>query len=518
MMTSKKSRVVKALLLFTVTVLTRLPFTSRFLYNWDSVQYALATENFNITYHQPHPPGYIVYVAAGKALNLLTDDPNRSFIIISILASAVAVSSLYLFGVRAMGGRDGIYAAMLLLLNPVFWFYGEIASTYTLECLLAILIAWICFLVRSGEEDLAPWAGVLIAVAGGIRQTTAVLLLPLVIFSLRKARPRQLLITGTAFVAVTLTWLLPLLHFGGGTAPYLEATRQLSKIDTWRWSFDGVVVGLRNLSRLAVATGIGLHIMIPILIAFLFGFFPFPGHRASWEKWFAFWWTVPSTLLYSLHYGQPGYALVYLPVILLYLPPLIRGFLDDLKVRIKRDTGSLIEFGTGKASLLILAFAAIVNIALFLYAPWEASAHSIAVRDIEWQSILDLREDFPPDNTIVLTEFFTSGSFRHASYYLPEYLVYCVGADDEVGVYGWLFRTQNRVPSYNLSRIEVHETIVLPADVLHILILDDSIAAASDIPLVEIPVTSESVAYVINLNSANSTTKLVFEDYRLELR
>jgi hypothetical protein len=513
-----KSKALKALLLFFVTVLTRLPFTSRFLYNWDSVQYALGTENFNVTYHQPHPPGYILYVGAGKALNLLTADPNESFIILSILASGLAVSSLYLLGVRMMGGRDGVYAAVLLLLNPVFWFYGEIASTYTLECLMAILIGWTCFSVREGEEHLAPWVGLLMAIAGGIRQTTVVLLLPLVLFSLRKASAKRLLIAGGIFVAFTLAWLLPLLHFGGGLETYLEASRQLSKHDTWRWSFDGILIGLRNLSRLAIATGVGLHIVVPMIIAFLLRFFPLADRRAAWEKWFVFWWIVPSLAVYSLQYGQPGYVLIYLPAVLLYLRSLIRGFLDDLKLRISRDIGRLIEFRTQTASLAILAVVGIVNLALFLWAPWEASVHSITLNDVRWQRILSLKDEFPPDSTVVLTEFFASGSFRHASYYLPEYLVYCVGADDEVGVYGWVFRAHHREPSYNLDHIELHETIELSPETRHILILDQVVAAASDIPLTEIPLVPGDSAYAINLGSAGTTTRLIFEDYRLKSR
>ena len=513
-----KSKALKALLLFVVTVLTRLPFTSRFLYNWDSVQYALGTENFNVTYHQPHPPGYILYVGAGKALNLLTADPNASFIILSILASGLAVASLYVFGVRVMGGRDGVYAAVLLLLNPVFWFYGEIASTYALECLMAILIGWTCFRVREGEEHLAPWVGLLMAIAGGIRQTTVVLLLPLVLFSLRKASAKRLLIAGGLFVAFTLAWLLPLLHFGGGLDTYLEAARQLSKIDTWRWSFDGIVVGLRNLSRLAIATGVGLHIVVPIIIAFLLRFFPLADRRAAWEKWFVLWWIVPSVALYSLHYGQPGYVLIYLPVVLLYMSSLIRGFLDDLKVRISRDMGRLIEFRTQTASLIILAVAGILNLALFLWAPWEASAHSITLNDVRWQRILSLKDEFPSDSTVVLTGFFTTGSFRHASYYLPEYLVYCIGADDEVGVYGWAFRTRYREPSYNLDHIELHETIELSPETHHVLILDQAIAKASDIPLTQMPLGLGGSAYVLDLGDVHAPHRLVFEDHRLKLR
>ncbi len=364
-----KGTAVTALLLFTVTVLTRLPFTSRFLYNWDSVQYALGTENFNITYHQPHPPGYILYVAGGRALNSLTGDPNLSFIILSILASGLAVVALYLFGVRAMGRRDGLCVALLLLLNPVFWFYGEITSTYTVECLMAVLIGWACFRVRDGEEHLAPWAGLLMGMVGGIRQTTVVLLLPLVVFSLRRASARRLLWTAGVFIVLTFAWFLPLLHYSGGLGTYLEATRQISKIDTWRWPFSGVLVGLRNLSGLAVATGVGLNILVPAIVAFLFRFFPLHSPRAGWEKWFVFWWIAPAVLLYSLHYAQPGYALLYLPVLLLYVPSLVRGFLEDLKPRIQRDLGRSASFRSQRGLLIVVELVGITNTTIFLYAP-----------------------------------------------------------------------------------------------------------------------------------------------------
>jgi len=510
-------RAVKALLLFAVTVVTRLPFTSRFLYNWDAVQYALGTQNYNITYHQPHPPGYLLYVAAGKALNLLTDDPNGSFVLLSILASGLAVSSLYLFGARAMGDRDGVYAALLLLFNPVFWFYGEITSTYAPECLMAILIGWTCFRVRNGEDHLAPWVGVLLAVAGGIRQGTAIMLLPLAVFSLRKAQVRYLLAAAAGFVSITLAWLLRMLHLTGGLGAYLEATTQLSTIDTLGWSFEGMVIGLRNLAHLASATGLSLHILVPIILAFLLHFFPLPDRRAPWEKWFVLWWVVPSALPYVLHYGQPGYILIYLPVILLYTPALVRGFLDDLKVRILRETRHPAKFDTGKASLTILAVAGVVGAALFLSAPWEASVHSITLQDLRWQKILALTDRFHPDDTIVLTGFFTTGSFRHASYYLPDHLTYCVGADEEVGVYGWVFKTQHRAPSYNLSHVELHDAIPLPSTVQYVLVLDRDIAAASDIYVEEILLTADSSAYVLDLGSSQASRMLVFQDHRLRL-
>jgi hypothetical protein len=57
--------------LFSLTLLTRVPFTSKFLYELDSVQYALGLQKYDVYLHQPQPPGYFLYVMAGRAVNVL---------------------------------------------------------------------------------------------------------------------------------------------------------------------------------------------------------------------------------------------------------------------------------------------------------------------------------------------------------------------------------------------------------------------------------------------------------------
>ena len=52
-----------------LTVLSRLPYRARMLYNWDGVQFALALREYDVVKHQPHPPGYILYVGLGRVVN-----------------------------------------------------------------------------------------------------------------------------------------------------------------------------------------------------------------------------------------------------------------------------------------------------------------------------------------------------------------------------------------------------------------------------------------------------------------
>ena len=52
--------------LWALALITRLPCRSIILHHWDSVNFALALEHYDVRLHQPHPPG------CGGALRVLT--------------------------------------------------------------------------------------------------------------------------------------------------------------------------------------------------------------------------------------------------------------------------------------------------------------------------------------------------------------------------------------------------------------------------------------------------------------
>ena len=66
---------------------------SQTLYAFDSANYALAVRDFyNVAFHQPHPPGYPLYVFFAKAIDLIGHNANRSLVLEGIAWSAVAVA------------------------------------------------------------------------------------------------------------------------------------------------------------------------------------------------------------------------------------------------------------------------------------------------------------------------------------------------------------------------------------------------------------------------------------------
>src|SRR6185295_7552782 len=79
-----------------LTVLSRLPYRARMLYIWDAVQFALALREYDVVKHQPHPPGYILYVALGRLVHGWTGDPAAAYVVLAVLFSGLGTFVVYL--------------------------------------------------------------------------------------------------------------------------------------------------------------------------------------------------------------------------------------------------------------------------------------------------------------------------------------------------------------------------------------------------------------------------------------
>src|SRR5207237_5277648 len=70
--------------------LTRLPFVRSIPINWDTVQFILALDHLDLHAHQPHPPGYILYVLMGRLADSVVGEPSLALSLLSVLFSALS--------------------------------------------------------------------------------------------------------------------------------------------------------------------------------------------------------------------------------------------------------------------------------------------------------------------------------------------------------------------------------------------------------------------------------------------
>ncbi len=406
--------------LFVLGTASRIPFRSTILYHWDSVNFALATQTFDIAIGQPHIPGYILYVGAGKILNLLTHDPQISFVALSIIFSGLATVAIFWLGKAMFSRSTGLVAALFLLTSPLVWFYGEIALPHTIDAFFVIWSALLLFKIMIGEERPLLLTAVVLSVAGGVRLQTLVFLLPLTVFACRRVRPKRLGAAALLLGGLCALWLIPLIWLSGGFARYLETVTTFSLTHGTSTSIflDGGAEGLfRNLEKLVRYTlyGWGLAIL-PILTYLVHQRLALIAFLRSQKTPFFLVWVFPTIFIYVfIHMGQQGWIFLFLPVLLVLSA--------ECALRLYSTLSNNWQVYTLHLSLAALILG---NSCIFLLAP-EYLVTGNRFKILSWSTIRNLdkyyttristvRRFFPPESTILLAH-----QWRHVSYYLPEY-------------------------------------------------------------------------------------------------
>ncbi|MFC1975341.1 ArnT family glycosyltransferase [Chloroflexota bacterium] len=502
-----------------LTLLTRLPFRSSVLFNWDSVNFAFGILDFDVIKHRPHPPGYILYIMSGKMLTLLTNDPNASLVWLSIVSGVLAVVLTYALGLHFFGVRDAFIGALLLMTSPLVWFYNEIALTYSLELFFSVAIAYTCYRTLTGSIWWAYIGALLLGLAGGFRQTTLLFMLPLALYAALRLSWRHRLGTGALVTVICLGWGLPLLANTGGLSAYLRTSFQLSSISE-PGPFSDV---LRSLF-------FGGHLAVLLVLGFWFGFYTIKaGSRPPWERWFIVLWVVPGLLVVVFrHIGQSGYLLFFLPPIFIYTPSLLRGALERLET-IRPTAGARREtIIEQKMRLTVLVFILVGTVAFLL-----GANRLIQWQNYHWQSMQTLPEQYPPSQTIVLTNLSLDSGFRHASYYLPDYHVYALPTKqldgpavvaDPTLVPGWVFHSYQYEDNYDLNRADHHLNTILdlPPGTTGLLVTDKHLvplpgnSTEKDIP--DKFDSTDRHDWLIHVTLPTGARQLIITGNRLEVR
>jgi 4-amino-4-deoxy-L-arabinose transferase-like glycosyltransferase len=419
-----------------VGLFTRLPFATRLPYHWDGVQFVMGLSHYDVRVHQPHPPGYLLYVGMGRLLLPVAGDGHRALVWVSLLFSGLGAAVLFRLVDEVLGRRPARTATTLFLTGPLFWFFGEIALTYLVDFTLVGLIALYAY--RLYRSDVR-WSNVVgmaasLSLAGGVRATTLLFLAPLCVLAAitatwpspwRRAPARRSLpplIAGAGLVAlVTVAWLVPTAAASGGWSGYwaaLAIQREfVNETAVWNAGWDAVVGGLATHAACLI-NALGAAVLPLVIILYLrlresreTERFP-PGLAA-----FLLTWGVPSALFYGLvHFGSPGYAMTYLGAVLLAAA----WALETLWTRLG-----------ARAATAVFTVVAALDAGVFLGgAPFHQGQTGFGVvtarelRDHEecWQRIpLYLRAHYRSGEVALLvTPSFTDG-LRVAQYLLPEY-------------------------------------------------------------------------------------------------
>jgi hypothetical protein len=106
-----------------------LPYLPASLEDIDSINFAMGVERFDVPRHRPHPPGYPVFIAMGKASTAvlraagIDGAESRGLAIWSALAGAALIPLLFfLFRSLDASPPRALLAAGLTAAAPLVWF------------------------------------------------------------------------------------------------------------------------------------------------------------------------------------------------------------------------------------------------------------------------------------------------------------------------------------------------------------------------------------------------------------
>ncbi len=245
-------------------------------WHWDEFQLAYAVHDFDLSRHQPHPPGYYLFVLAGRALEALLGDPFLALRCVS--AVAVASFAGMAVGAPAAGTAPvarGLWiatAAGFALASPLTQRFGVAALTYAAEAAI-----WLGWLLALGQRSDARGRGLLAAaagLAGGVRPTLALWGGAMLLFDVARRRSWRslagLALAGAAGVAV---WAVPLLWEAGGIPAYRADAGPLAAGNVWARSvfvagFEGWAARLADmgLDLMTSLGGLGAVVLAAILL------------------------------------------------------------------------------------------------------------------------------------------------------------------------------------------------------------------------------------------------------------
>ena len=201
----------------------------RTLEDLDSINFALGVRHFDVARHQPHPPGYPVFIALSKASTSVLRAAGidavapRGLAIWSAIGGALAIPALFVFFRRLEGrGRLALCATAVVACAPLFWF----TALRPLSDALGFGVAAVVLALAAGEprRGALSAAGVLAGMAIGIRSQTAVLTVPFLLLALARRREGSALIgASAAFAGGVLLWAIPMIVTSGGPSAYMRA-------------------------------------------------------------------------------------------------------------------------------------------------------------------------------------------------------------------------------------------------------------------------------------------------------
>lgn len=211
-------------------------------WDWDEILFARGVLEFDVPGHRPHPPGFPLFIAAGKLLFPLFGDAFRALQSVSLIAAiALFPSTVFLAREARLSPQSSMFAGTLLSFLPTPWFFGATAFS-DVPAMVLVVLALACFLRGFRHRWSIVLGAIVLAAAVGIRsQNLVVGAVPFCLASFSSFRRKRFappLIAAAGMVAIVVATYSIAASASGGWTAYSDAIAHhrnyIASVDSFR--------------------------------------------------------------------------------------------------------------------------------------------------------------------------------------------------------------------------------------------------------------------------------------------
>jgi len=320
----------------------------------DAVQFAMGVRSFDLWHHQPHPPGYPLFIFFGwLGTKVFHIGIESSLYGVSAFGGGLFIAAWFSIIRVQFSERLAWWVATCLLITPVVWMTATKAVTDMLAAgfMSAEVLAAVCFLTQK-KTGLILWAALLGAAAAGARPQLFPVVAVILGIALKKGslNAKTWSLAYALLVAGCLAWLLPMWYMQFQLRPTEPFWRVYPELiyGQWHWRLNRPSIyigagdwslhylGVRFASHILgwLSKGFGLiqsprvlavGIVVTTCAAIAYFRYAWDAVDKRFWKFHAPWLLTHIVIIFAALPGDQRYYLVVFPALLVIM---LRGFLQ----------------------------------------------------------------------------------------------------------------------------------------------------------------------------------------------